>query len=378
MSEDAISLQIKNQIADVVNEFLLNGYSKAKVTLRKDKKLRGATDAIFYKVITSLEFVVKFHLRDGILDKNGYSLLSSYSKNLARHLVPPLFATEINPAIVFTPYINSVSLHEIVYKGLATDDWILKGLYEDFLSEIENLWKRSLTNSKPDLKNIYLRRLNDRARIIEDFWDLNNIRETEFIINGKSAGKFNDILLFLENRLTEIQKRINYSCSVHGDEHAKNILVKKDEINFNKKAWALIDYVNARKNWDWVFSIAKILHWWQLYYFIDCEIERKAKSLHGNTIRINRESNKIRVSYDQSIYKKKNPKVYNLLCNRVLKFSEDVNRKIFKEPPNNYRERLKIALFITYFGSISRHLEKRKSFAIPLLIGKAFEVFDEI
>jgi len=370
--------QLEDHIEKVIKAAWVNGLGEVKVKIEEDAVLRGATDACLYKTTAQLCFVVKYHLQDVLDEKRGYDILKKKGpRNFStQHLVEPLLAGQINTSVLLTPYLVATSLHEVILHQKASLGWITDDLYKDFLNKLELLWKKTLSKAKPILGNIYLKRIRSRTKEIEEEWKINNINEFSFEVNGKSFGKFKDLMLCIENKLLEIERQIKYSCITHGDEHAKNILIGNEELNISKEAWILIDYVKVCKKSDWVFSIAKILHWWQVYYAIENAKTGEASKLKNSKLKIDKENKIIRVFYDEKSLREEIPPICNTLSDNVIKFAERIGPKVFKERYNNWRERLKIALFAILYGSVPRHFNKKNRFAIPILIGEGLKALN--
>lgn len=370
--------QLEEHIEKVIKAGWVNGLGEVKVKIKKDAALRGATDACLYKTTAQLSFVVKYHLQDVLDEKRGYEILKKKGpRNFsAQHLVEPLLAGQTNASVLLTPYLVATSLHEVILYEKALSDWITDDLYKDFLNKLELLWKETLSGAKPILGNIYLKRIRSRTNEIEKEWKIDNINEFSFEVNGKSFGKFKDLILCIENKLREIERQIKYSCITHGDEHAKNILIGNEDFNISKEAWILIDYVKVCEKSDWVFSIAKILHWWQVYYAIENAKTREALKLKNSKLKIDKKNKIIRVFYDEKSLREEIPPICNTLSDNVIKFAEKISSGVFNEEYDNWRERLKIALFAILYGSVPRHFNTKNRFAIPILIGESLKALN--
>ncbi len=370
MNSQKVIGQLEQHIKEIILAKWLDGFGTVQVKLKNDPNLTGATNALHYKVNSKLGFVVKYHLQDVPAEKKGYAILKESSTRFSKHLVPPLFANEINSAVLLTPYLVSSSLHEIISNKPTASDWIINELYEDFLAELRALWQNTLSPVKPNLKEIYLKRILDRAIEIGKYWRLKNINDTEFVLNGVGIGKFRKIIDDIEVRLNKLEKGVKYSCTTHGDEHAKNILVKTKDIGIYKNSWVLIDYVNAKRNSDWIFSIAKILHWWEIYFVIEENKSKKIESKMGNCT-VDTKRNLVKLWYDPRAVTNRQPVVCKKLSKRIHAFLNDVGCNLFKEDSNILEERLAIAMFSILFGGAVRHLDKENRFAIPVLLGES-------
>lgn len=379
MDTTSVKKQLGVHIEKVIKAGWLNGLGEVKVKVEEDTVLRGATDARLYKTTAQLKFVVKFHLQDVSEEKRGYEILRKGPQNFsAQHLVEPLLAGQVDASVLLTPYLVASTLHEVILHGKASSDWIINDLYEDFLNKLELLWKGTLSKPGPLFGDIYLRRIRSRTKEIEKEWKIEDIDEFFFEVNGKSFGKFKDLILNIEKKLRKIIKQTKYSCITHGDEHAKNILIKTEDIDISKEAWILIDYVKAQEKGDWVFSIAKILHWWQVYYAIENAKIREDLELKNGKLDIDKKNKMIRVYYDEKSLREEIPPICNTLSNNVLNFAKKIGSDsgVFQEDYDNWQERLRIALFAILYGSVPRHFNKKNRFAIPILIGEGLKALN--
>jgi hypothetical protein len=382
LSEDLYKKNIKEHLEAYLPALWLEGFGKiVDIKITKDPKLKGVTDAVLYKVKASTEFVIKFGLNDVPKEKKGYRILRNSSPSFANHLVPLLGEAKniedegLNKAILLTPFINSLTLHEIVskYQSLTTKKWIL-GVYSDYLNELKLLWKKTKKARKPSLKNIYFKRLSLRLQEFKKWKKLDRLANLILIINGKEVKIEEKIKPSIQRKIEEFENRVKYSCVIHGDEHPKNILIRKENIGLDEKYWYLIDCGNALEQGDWIFSIAKILHWWKVYFAI--ENAKKNKDLHGKIEKIS--NNILKIEYDENDFRKRIPKICDELYNKTLKFCRQVNKEVFHEPDSVWQERLKIALFIILFGAVTRHLDQKKRFALPFLIGESFRFLERL
>lgn len=381
MSEYSYKKNVKAHLEAYLPALWLEGFGEITgLKLVKDPKLKGATDAIFYKVKASTEFVIKFGLNDVPKEKKGYKILRRASPTLTSHLIPLLGEGKhieddgLNKAILLTPYINSLTLHEIVsnYSQITTRNWILK-VYYDFLNELRILWKRTKKTKKPSLKDIYFKRLSDRLSDFKRQEKIDTATNLTLVLNGKEIRIEADIKPLIQDKIEKLEKKINYSCIVHGDEHPKNILIRRENIGLSEKYWYLIDCGNALEQGDWIFSIAKILHWWKVYFAI--ENAKEKRDLKGK-LTINKD--RVEIEYDENNFRKRIPEICEDLYGKILLFCREVNKEIFHEPDSVWKERLNIALFIMLFGAVTRHFEPEKEFAIPFLIGESFKFLESL
>ncbi len=366
-----IRRQLEQHISDLVLSKWLDGYGNVRVKLVSDPHLTGATDAMHYKVIAQLTLVLKYHQQDARLEKAGYQVLKRLSERFARkHLIRPLFGNEVDSAVFLVPYLTAASLHEIISGEMASRRWIVEELYADFLQELNKSWERTLSSNRPNLRAIYLGRIVGCATALATKWGLKDIERTQFILNDKKIGQFRDIRNAVENRLTGIEDGVKYSCTTHGDEHAKNILVKKQDVGIQRDSWVLIDCVKASDNSDWMFSIAKMLHWWEVYFGIEESKDKKPLPTFGD-YSVDTKKNSIRVWYEAESFRNTIPAICQELSKSIHRLCENVGSTLFKEEPDVQQERLLIAVFSILFGSLSRHLDADNKFALPVLLGES-------
>ena len=378
-SEEKIINSLKTHLQYALSGIWLKNFGKVTVEVKKDHRLQGATDAYLYRVFTKANFVVKHDYDDVPKEKRGYEILKNASPSLRTHLVPPLEEGKnpdgvryLNEAILLTPHINSLTLHKIISKKKVEKNYIYT-LHSDFLNRLKNLWSNTRNSTKPNIGKIYLvERLDERLRKFKDFYNLKG--NLKIILNKQEIELTRKIIPDLQKKLLSLKDKINYSCTIHGDEHAKNILVREESIGKDSEAWVLIDYTNTQEESDWIISIAKILYWFKVYFVI--ENARKKNNLHDHIKKVS--SNTLRIEYNANNFRKRIPEICNELYCRTLDFCNKANKEIFYESNYVWKERLKIALFIILFGSVTRHFEPEKKFAIPFLIGESFRFLESL
>lgn len=329
----------------------------------------GATDAITFEVDTELKFFLKFPLEDAKKEKEGHTTLFNSSSRLAEHLIHPLF--DIDEAIIPVPLVSGRTLHEIVES--VDSEWI-RSMYINYLNAMSNLWSKTALDSPAPIKSIYTNRIIDRIPHIKDGFKRRkdfNIDNTELIVNGTSYGTFQDVIR--EFRALSRRCTSPYSVTIHGDEHANNIMVYNDAVGLNDAGWVVIDYVNVTAKGDWVFSIAKMLHWWQVYYVIELaksneDLKKSLKSKY----QVSRKQNEISLLYSEDALSSNIPRICNELEEKVWKLARNV-AKAFKEKDEDWERRLRLALFTILFGGASRHFDQENQFAIPILMGEGIK-----
>lgn len=372
---------LKSQIEKEINKNILitwlNGYGNVETKLTKNARLVGATNAVLFQVDSKIRFAVKYHTDDVPDEKKGYEILAAGYPVFARqHLVPVLFRDDIERSTLLLPYLLSTSLHEVIAEKKAQPSWLIDYFYTDFLNEMRTLWNKTKTKTPPNLHAIYLKRINDRCAELQDFYALDDIRGMELVVNDQYYGTLGDIISSVNKKLRNISSSLKYSCTIHGDEHAKNILIKDSDLETFQKSWVIIDCVKVQKNYDWVFSIGKMLHWWLVYYAIENYKKNNNKSLNCKLI-VGKKKHRIQSFYNEKEFSKLIPNICSELKDKVLTFTRRVGEETFKEDKNVLHERLQIALFSILFGSIPRHFKKNDRFAIPILLGESLKYLNK-
>ena len=326
----------------------------------------GATDAITFEVNAELKFFLKFHLQDAKKEKVGHTTLFNSSSQIAEHLVHPIF--DIDEPIMLVPLVNARTLHEIAE---STDREWIQSMYVNFLDAMLGLWVKTAVNRPASIKNIYTDRISTRIPQIKEGFNVENLHGMEFIINGSSYGTFEEIMK--KFRALSQSCTIPRSVTIHGDEHANNIMVYNDAVGLDETGWVAIDYVNVTSKGDWVFSIAKMLHWWQVYYVL--ELAKGDEGLIDSLdwrIRVSSKHNKINLWYSEEALSSNIPSICSILEEKVWKLARNA-AKAFKEKDDDWQRRLRLALFTLLFGGASRHFEKEIRFAIPILMGEGIK-----
>lgn len=369
--QDRIKTRLSNIVRDLIKDAINYGWLKrtgnAEVSVR-ESNIMGATDAIIFEAEAKLKFFVKFHPSDSRKEKKGYDTLSRSSKEFAQHLVPPLIKG-IDEALMLTPYINAITLHELIRTQATSNEWINQ-LYYDFLQRNRRLWLLTKADSHPDVRSIYIGRIQRRMKLMEQELQTENLPSTKIRVNNTDIGTFRDILSEFETRIGNTRVPL-YSCTTHGDEHANNIMVFNDAIGYKIAGWVLIDYVNVNKNTDWVFSIAKMLQWWQFYFVLEeAKISESLKTKLSSSMRLS--DNTLDLQYDKQALRSEIPTVCMSLEEQIMELAQTVGQD-FGEDPDSWRDRLKLALFSVVFGSIALHF-KDADFAVPIMLGESLDI----
>lgn len=335
----------------------------------------GATDAIIFRANVNLELFVKFHPEEAAREFEGHQILLGEPNDFASHLIPPL-PTRGNIPLWLTPLVDATPLHDLACRPTSFplfDTW-LERMYEDFFSAVKALWFQTRkTNTPPDLRQIYVNRIWNRIALMERGLDIPNFRDVAIKVNGVNYHGFETLMATFEERIDHLSASVHSSCTIHGDEHAKNIMVYRDAIGHNPTGWVIIDYVNARKKADWIFSIAKMLFWWQFYCVL--ELAKQDPSIQ-ETLKATYDTQELRhnrliITYDEKALARQIPDRCRMLQQMVLDFAQ-VIAAAFGEDPMEFHQRLELALFSVIFASAPIHFGKA-DFAVPIMIGESLK-----
>lgn len=376
--QDQTSRKLANQLREHVIKpgiklaWLKGMGNPQKVEVRKSRH-QGATDAVIFEVAVELKLFLKFSY-DAEKEIKGYRLLSQ-AQGYKGHLVSPLFSElDLANNVMLMPYQEAKELYELIREGGANKEYIKK-LYKNFLETSKKLWvSTKLSSASYDFKEIYKKRIIDRLDRMRNELGISDIYTLKFVINGSNYGTFGEVWRkFISNIDT-----LNHvcPCTTHGDEHAKNILIYNGAVRLeDKEGWVIVDYVNAKKESDWIFSIAKMLHWWQFYYVLElAKSKNEVKKELNSSWKI--QGKRLNLSYDANALEKHTPEICRVLGKEVMNFAKEVGEQ-FSENPANWQKRLKLALFSVIFGSMPLHF-KEADFAIPIMIHKSFESLDNL
>lgn len=362
---------IEQDIREAIEYSWLRGAGAPTDVRLEPSPKRGATDAITYEVEARIRFFLKFHFKDAVDERRGHRLLMQ-SDHFAGHLIPPLFSN-INENLWLMPYASGVSLHELVAHRLAEEPWIER-LYEDFLQATGNLWTSTKAPIPPDLKETYADFVWKPKRVRDLSAALNvppsKVGDLEIRVNGESYGTIQGLMSELLDGLQGMEVR--QSCTSHGDEHARNIMVYNDAIaSRDETGWVLVDYVTARERADWVLSVAKMLNWWKFYYVLevakrDGDVRRALKS------RRQRRGGTLHLSYDEDALRSHLPPMCRTLEKHLREFVHNGVSGAFGESTDEWSRRLQYAQFAVALGAMPPHL-RRAPFAVPVMVGKGIQ-----
>jgi hypothetical protein len=335
----------------------------------------GAADAIIFRANVNIELFVKFHPEDATRENNGYQTLLEGPNEFTSHLIPSLHMTGNTP-LWLTPLVDAITLHDLACRPgvvLLFDQWI-KRLYEDFFGAMRALWfETRKISTPPDFKQIYVNRIWDRIDPMERGFNIHSFRDLVIEVNGVKYGVFENVMTDFEERIIRAGAGVHSSCTIHGDEHARNIMAYRNAVGRNPTGWVIVDYVNARKEADWVFSIAKMLYWWQFYCVLELAKQDSSlrESLKAGYDPAELQHNRLIITYDDKELKRQIPARCRDLQELVLMFAQTV-ATAFGEDPQQYQQRLELALFSVIFASAPLHFG-RADFAVPIMIGESLK-----
>jgi hypothetical protein len=355
-----LAAQVQPQVRNILVASLLGGvpsyFGEAEVHLAPSST-RGATSAIIYEANARLRFFVKVHLADAVRELQGYRRLAKASPVMASHLVSPVGGGTSDIPIMLYPYVSAETFHALVLKYGSSSRPQLEVIYEHFLQTLyESLWKPTRHRSSRIL-SFYSRRLMSRSRDLASAWGRSSKLDFAIRVNGKDYGTASDVISSVTERLRQCIP--SFACTIHGDEHAKNLMVDMAEPD----SWVLIDYVNANPQGDWVFSLAKMLQWWRLYSAIeeathDADLARSLKSRTRVSDRL------VSARYEHEPLRRALPATAKAFEKRTLAFGDRVGRR-FRD--STWRERLPLAYFCVLWASIVHHVSERP-FAVPPML----------
>jgi hypothetical protein len=374
-SMKGLSLEQDQRTATFVREMIKRGVKKvmkkqfpnveAEIT-GEAVLVEGATSAVTVQVDSQLQFMFKFDIERVPREIEGYEIME---RLLPNNVLKPLYY-DANAGLLCIPFLTTAkSLHDIIKDRLLNERDILT-IYADLLRKMLALWSQSYIPSTPD-PNQFVQRLRRRTKQAERLLDtgiagqaisFSEILRLSLQVNGVDYPPLVELL----DQTIQLILANPAPCSVtaHRDEHAKNILVDLNTLG-DIPSWYLIDMPNVSMQADWVWSIAKMRHWWQVYYYLD-QVKRIQPSQvlsSGLDIKFEIRSNKIFIQYNLN---HQIPSICQLLDQKVESFAKQVGY-LLKD--DGWPERYQASLFLVSYGGISFHHECQH--VIPILLGEA-------
>ncbi len=333
----------------------------------------GATDAIILQADVHVRIFVKMHPEDPEREFRGYDILCQGPQEFVKHLVPPIPSSLDSPHLLWlTPHVDATTLHQLVYRNSSSghfNRWI-KELYADFLRNMEELWTNTRTFPPPNLRQIYVERIWDKIGRMNEILKIDNIMDMHIRVNTNEYGLFSGLIDRFIDQVDSANKNMHFACTTHGDEHAKNIMVYEETISRKSSGWIIVDYVNAKKEADWIFSIAHMLQWWQFYYVL--ELAKRDQNLEqALNARMVLNDNVLTIEYNQEVLESHISSRCLELKQMLLTFTQRIAQD-FGEDEQNWRQRLNLALFSVIFAAAPLHFGKA-DFALPIMIGESLK-----
>lgn len=233
---------------------------------------------------------------------------------------------------------------------------------------MKKLWVNTKDSVSPDLRHIYVDRIWDRIGKMEQRFGINGFSNIDIVVNDREYGNFGNLMDTFSDNIEKTELR--FACTIHGDEHAKNIMIYNDAITRSPTGWVIIDYVNVMKEADWIFSIAKMLQWWEFY----CVLEQaKQDNKLQQILRANLElrDRRLIITYDKNALQGQVSTLCRDLQQMVLTLAQET-ADAFEEDEQVWHQRLELALFSVIFGSAPLHFGKA-DFAVPIMIGESLK-----
>ncbi len=343
------------------------------------------TSALMMRAHARLKLIVKVHQNpdDTESEAAGYQILREGPQDFWRHLVPPLPIGD-QKVLWLTPLLDAHTLYADVWAhrdsgSRALTDQFIAELYADVLDKMRLLWTETRSPSTPALQAGYLSQVGKAFDSLQrefeahapksrasSFWNL------QVEVNGRNFGSLRDIREDFHTQVYHLvtPERVPFSCITHGDEHPKNIMIGRPASD--PKSWALVDFVNAKRQSDWVLSIAKMLYWWRFFCVVErAKSDRRLRRCRASLLQI--DGNRLLLTYDEGHIQQRLPRLAARLEQLVLGTAKAIAHQ-FREDEAYWRDRLRLALFSTAFGS-SRRQYGTSDFAVPVLVGEALKAF---
>jgi hypothetical protein len=370
---------VEGMIEEAIYVNWLHGTAKPTVEVVPAQTF-GATDAIMLQAKVELELFVKFHPRDARKEELGYELLRTKSQALSRNLIHPLPTTGTTFGTLplwLTPRVDAITLHELVCGENQTPrtNKEVEAVYDDILQKLRTLWYETAATPALGLpQEIYVGRVRDRFELLKQRLKEPHLEDFEIVVDAgageKEYGTFGSIIEDFEAQLEK--HKLVVSCTTHGDEHAKNLMVLRARTSGTPPNWVIIDYVNTREYSDWLFSIAKMLHWWDFYHVLELAKtnEELRKSLQADWT-LDKTKKRLVLSYDGAALAESVHPLCAQLGKKVHILAEEVAKHFNEEEPAWY-ERLQLATFAVVFGSVAGHVDAA-DFAVPIMLAQGLK-----
>jgi len=334
---------------------------------RETSLLEGATSAVTVQVEGALQVMFKLDVDTVPKEIRGYKIMEQV---FPHHTLKLLYCDD-NAGLLCIPFLATArNLHDVVKDGLLGERDVLI-LYEDFCRQMLALWNQTYSSRRPDYEDQFVKRLRLRTKQAERLFS-NSVAGQELSfsellriplwVNGIRYPPLAE-LLELAVRLI-LENPAPCSVTAHRDEHAKNILVEM-ATSGDVPLWYLIDLPNVSTRADWVWSIAKMRHWWQVYYYIDQAKRISSPPTGAQEADINFEvtPHGALIEYDIN---HRIPPICRTLDQKVESFAKQMGNLL---RDSKWFKRYRASLFLVLYGGIPYH--RHCQHVIPTLLGEA-------
>jgi hypothetical protein len=370
-------LQVAQFIEDLIRFQWLANLSTPNIEVER-RRSDGGTDAITLSAYAKIPLFVKHHPEAVRREFAGFTSLQSGPQSFRAHLVPPLATRDDSYQMWVAPYVEGSALHALAMEPAQPKDqqWIIK-LYRDVLANMKNLWISTRQDTATaDLRDIYFHsRFVKRQNKLKKGFNTSNLDTLRLIVNDEECGTYSACVAAFSQRVTAAADTVPHACcTVHGDEHANNILVQRNPAYIDPTAWYLVDYVNSTKAGDWVFSVAKMLYWWKFYCVVELA-KQDTKLLADLSAHWDIHDGALSLQYNRDALMKRVPPICALLEAEIMRMAAEVGKE-FGEKKRVWEERLRLAQVAAIWGSAAYHFPKH-SFAVPIMLGEAIRILNE-
>jgi hypothetical protein len=329
--------------------------------------MEGSTDSVTARVALTVHLMFKWDVKAVPQEIDGYRVMGEV---LPDHTLKLLYHNA-NKGLLCIPYLaTGVSLHDIVKDSLLSETEVIT-LYEEIARHMLALWTDTYRAVRPNYENHFEGRMRSRTKkaqrlfhstIVGQRVSFSELLRLPLVVNDVEYPPLGQLC---EDAWTMIRENAStFSVTAHRDEHAKNILVNMATAG-QVPAWYLVDLPNVQRTADWVWSIAKMRHWWLVYYYLD-QAKRTGSSrakLGQVDVRFEATDERVLIEYDLAA---QIPSICRKLDERVERLAEQVGLVLEDQ---TWRSRYPASLFLVYYGSVAYH--ERFQHVIPVLLGEA-------
>lgn len=355
-------------IDDALKRELLRGFSDCEISV-KPAQVHGASGASTFEADAELHFFVKLNLNphQAARERDGYDLLVNTSSDAFQaHLVPPLVRAAGFPVMMF-PLLGThhQTLHDWVSGSASARRKV--DLYTSILDTfLRELWQPSATNEPVNLARQYRERVHDRIRKIAEHFGAHDYRKLKVRVNGRSPVDIAEIIHEIDEMATALELRPSYT--IHADEHARNIVVDPQD------HWFVVDFASAMDRADWVYSVAKMLHWWRIYYPLEvASHDAAARKALGSRCSLSKDGEVLSVRYNEAALASGFHAICKDMERVVMEFAERAGAALNDDA---WRKRLGVAYFSVVIGNIAALLANpAMRFVAPPMLHDAVRFF---